>query len=1157
VSAQAEKLHIEAGQERLVEDSTASEAEMKRIEKGFRNKEDMAELLLRDFLPSRIARITRLLQKTHEEAEALEAGEIATLKNTIEFAEMDAKMEAGMAKQLAEAEKRKESLEQYHAELTRTLSDSQAEMAEIEAALAAGDVDADQMLDEAKAGLAAETELTAQIKALEDRQLELHEEEGSLQQQAEADAAVQERLDEIAQARSELAATSSRILQREGVAMPAEDGAAEPPASGADRIAAKRVAGSSEMSGEQVSELQMQLKQSQRDVKRLEAAVAKASKNEELLAAHAELESVEKKLRRYKELLAAAEQESLLAQERLLKLMRENANMAQQIEDAQAAIRASQEELRQLRGQLSSLQADYEATLRELEEVKRERDELKDAARFKAMYEELCIKHDALEEHAAEQKREITRLEAELADARSKLAAALEELAAPMAEMLDTAVQAEESAEEVSAFLLNMMLDTAQQVGETSQHWKSKLVAEEEARRAAEQALADLEERCKHVLEEMEAAKAKINKLSFQLKEAQDENSKLSSQVATLTESLADVTQERDELLEKLRNLEAEMALVTSELAEEKSQRKAVVEKLSMLEMVHAGLEKKYKEAQDRIEELERQLAEAIEELRKHGVVGKWKEAALAAQLAAAKDKIKIMKDAGFQTDEEEKEVSPAMSILPEVKLSAYEGETVETTVRIANIGDSPLMLEKVEMDKEAPWVQTDWRDAVCIDQYINPADGEPNMHELKLRCMSRSAGVQKSRTVLTCNDPKQPHVTIPVEFTVMKRERPPSRPSSRDGTTQASRPSSREGGSQTDPMAEGSGNNNDDELERLRRLLAEMQAELDKLRAENADLKQALADKEAELAAIKAKLDELEAQIKAAGGSGDGDDDLFERMEWERKIRESLAHMVKETASRGVQTDTDEHKESAHAQREAMHTVVEKRNLHKPRFLAPLLDDEQLAQRPIKPLRWVIKLINSVYDAKFMADAVDNRYGHPHDPLPEFIYMWTCKRYGLRDLVGATRWDLANAVDEYSAELAEVRLFAGFMFEEYGTEQLGFFLYCRSVVQDHASNGLPTNSATEAGMAGLLRAVGRYLPLQLATDVIAQVLGNRLGGAAMEALLMQVQHEGQAFAPERVEWDTAPELDASAVASFYEKYGFRELPKRRTLLVSVSRSGR
>ena len=44
--------------------------------------------------------------------------------------------------------------------------------------------------------------------------------------------------------------------------------------------AQERVAGSSEMSGEQVSELQMQLKQSQRDVKRLEAAATDAAADE-------------------------------------------------------------------------------------------------------------------------------------------------------------------------------------------------------------------------------------------------------------------------------------------------------------------------------------------------------------------------------------------------------------------------------------------------------------------------------------------------------------------------------------------------------------------------------------------------------------------------------------------------------------------------------------------------------------------------------------------------------------------------------------------------------------------------------------------------------------------------------------------------------------
>ena len=85
-------------------------------------------------------------------------------------------------------------------------------------------------------------------------------------------------------------------------------------------------------------------------------------------------------------------------------------------------------------------------------------------------------------------------------------------------------------------------------------------------------------------------------------------------------------------------------------------------------------------------------------------------------------------------------------------------------------------------------------------------------------------------------------------------------------------------------------------------------------------------------------------------------------------------------------------------------------------------------------------------------ADAVDNRYNHPHDPLPEFIYMWTCKRYGLRDLVGSTRWDIANAVDTYHESSDEVRLFASFMHEKYGTEQLSFFLYCRTVVYEFSS---------------------------------------------------------------------------------------------------------
>jgi DNA repair exonuclease SbcCD ATPase subunit len=908
----------------------------------------------------------------------------------------------------------------------------------------------------------------------------------------------------------------------------------------------------------ELDELRAALKAKTSEVKKLNTELKEAANNEELQHAQAELEATEKKLVRYKELLMAAEQESLLAQERLMKLMRENTNMAKQIEEAQAAIRSSQEELRLLRIELSKLQGEYEGTLKELAEVKAERDELLLDAKYKQMYLDLDEKHTALEKLAAEQADEIARLTGEVADARKKLQAALEELAAPMAAMVETAVQAEETAEDVADWLLNMMISTSHDVGETAMHWRAKLEEEEERRRQVEKERDDIAEKAANALAEIEDLKAKVNKLSFQLKESMDENSQLTKQVAKLTQDLAEVTRERDELLKRLQDLEAEVASLSMELKDEKARGKAVVEKLAMLEIVHAGLEEKYRAANLRIEELEALLKAAEAELKKHGIVGKWKEAALASQLAAMRDLLnKAKAEAETQTDDEpEPEPVPFVSVAPEVSLHAFPNIPVEVVVRVANRGDGPLMLEEVRLDDDAPWLQTDWSDAIAIEQWrgaSTPRSGtddtsagsdEPSFHEIKLRCTSETVGVQSGKLILSCNDPKQPEVLIPVTFTVLETpkpaevievERPTSRPSSRDASMQE-RPSSRDGGAQTDPMA----NDMADELARLRALLAQLQAEMDALRAENASLKQQLKDALDELAATQAKLKELEDSILKGGGEG-GDDDVFERLEWERKLRESLKHMVKETASHGCQTDSDEHKVSAHEQRDLMHDVHAGRQLHKPRFLAPLVDDETLAARSVKPLRWLLKLIYSVYDSKFTADAVDNRYGHPHDPFPEFIYMWTCKRYGLRDLVGATRWDLANAVDEYTEHLAEVRLFGSFMFEEYGTEQLGFFLYCRSVVHDHAAAGLPKTSA--GGMEALLRAVGRYLPLQLTLDVIAQVLGHRLPTHAMELLVQNVRREGVLFSPETADFSTAGSselLDASAMAAFYEKYGFR-----------------
>lgn len=922
------------------------------------------------------------------------------------------------------------------------------------------------------------------------------------------------------------------------------------------------------------------------EVKKLNAQLKEAANNEELIHTQAELETVEKKLVRYKELLMAAEQESLLAQERLMKLMRENTNMVKQIEDAQAAIRSAQEELRLLRLQLSKLQGDYDGTLKELAEVKAERDELLLDAKYKQMYIDLDEKHTELEQRAAEQADEIARLTGEMSDARTKLQAALEELAAPIALMVDSSVQAEESAEDVANWLLNMMISTSHDVGEAALHWRAKLEDEEERRRQAEKERDDIAEKAANAFAEIEELKSKVNKLSFQLKESMDENSQLTKQVAKLSQDLEERTKERDELLKKLQDLEAEISSLKMDLKDEKARCKAVAEKLGMLEIVHAGLEEKYRAANRRIEELEALLKAAEAELKKHGVVSKWKEAALASQLANMRDALnKATAEADAQTDDEpEPEPVPSVSVAPEVSMHAFPNIPVEVTVRVANRGDGALMLEAVQVDDDAPWLQTDWSDAVAIEQWrgaSTPGSGaetdEPSFHEIKLRCTAEEAGVRTGRLVLSCNDPKQPQVAIPVIFTVLEMpksevievERPSSRPSSRDATTQ-DRPSSRDGHvhqavmpvriahqAVTDQLETG-----DDELARLRALLAQMQAEIDALRKQNAELTQQLADALKELAETKDKLKALEGSILKRGGGEDGDDDLFERLEWERKLRESLKHQIKQTATRGVQTDSDEHKVTALSQRDLMHAAQAGRQLHKPRFLTPMVDDATLAARPVKPLRWLLKLIYSIYDSKFTADAVDNRYGHPHDPFPEFIYMWTCKRYGLRDLVGATRWDLANAVDEYTEHLAEVRVFGSFMFEEYGTEQLGFFLYCRSVVHDHTAAGLPKTSAR--GMEALLRAVTRYLPVQLTLDVIAQVLGHRLPAHAMESLVQSVRREGVLFSPETADFSTvggSELLDASAMAAFYEKYGFRrmgsaadESPEEQLLVIEEAR---
>lgn len=1014
-----------------------------------------------------------------------------------------------------------------------------------------------------------------------------------------------------------------------------------------------------------------------KEKKRVEALQAKAAANEELLAAQADLEVSEKKLRRYKALLESAEQESLLAQERLLRLMRENATTVQQLEDANTMVRQSQAEIHSLRTHLRNLQSEHAAALAELAACKEELKQLEGLKAKAARVDELEARVKALNALIASQESQISHLSSELADVKEKLSAALTALVEPVVEVHDTGVQAEESSEDVVGWLLGDILHTACEMGCVSDFWR-QAIADEVAKRKAVEAERDaIAERAKKALEEVEKMQSQLKNLMQQLSEATAKIGMLTAKVANLEKALEEVTAERDSLAEKMKEMEAQIAFLEGELETEKAKTKGLVEELNMLKIQYEALKAKHAESLAEIAMLSEALEEMRAELKRNGVVDRWKQAALASQLAKARAMIPIIPESsatGTQTDSAPPPKPVAkLLVMPEMAVHAQAGTVVETTIKLANTGDGVLQITGAMFDSGNPHEETmqpawiDWADPdfegvlevaaapaaplaaeaaptkgnerelwmlekqaaepkeftkeveveVEVPGAVDEETGEPSepttetrievqwdqeaadaayeafaaaavsegveeaepppMGELKIRMLSGIEGELKGRVVLRTNDPSMPVVAVPVTFHVLPQAA--KRPNSRDGRSQTDTVETSDGGGQTE-FVESSGGEVDtgelnrlrDELARLRAQLEALLAEMDALRAENSALKDALAAMTAERDALAAKISELEEMIKKLQDE-DPDNDFYERQEWEKQIRDELAKVYKETASRGVQTDSDEHKVEALEARKEIHTTVAGRELHKPRFLAPLLDDETLAARPLKPLRWLLRMVQGIYEAKFVADAVDNRYGHPHDPLPEFIYMWTCKRFGLRDLVGATRWDLANAVDYYSDDHAEVRLFGAFMHEEYGTEQLGFYLYCRSVIHDHSANGLSaaaiqgampgTGDSSSSGdllsdMSGLeggaAQQLGsavrvqdrRYLPLQLALELTGIVLGSRLTANKLDCLCQLVEQEAEPFPPvdpnseQHASRGGGGEVDTSHVAAFYQQFGFR-----------------
>eukprot|EP00941_MAST-03F_sp_MAST-3F-sp1_P002997 g2997.t1 len=125
------------------------------------------------------------------------------------------------------------------------------------------------------------------------------------------------------------------------------------------------------------------------------------------------------------------------------------------------------------------------------------------------------------------------------------------------------------------------------------------------------------------------------------------------------------------------------------------------------------------------------------------------------------------------------------------------------------------------------------------------------------------------------------------------------------------------------------------------------------------------------------------------------------------------------------------------------------------PKFSSLITLREQLKPRK-RPLTWLMRLIEEIYDARFVHDSADfkedgtvvEKGERLSNLFPVFVVDFFSKRYGLRKLVDQTCWDLLFNTHAMRKEHLEVEVFARFLEEFYDPDDLLFFLYVRSVVQ-------------------------------------------------------------------------------------------------------------
>jgi hypothetical protein len=113
-----------------------------------------------------------------------------------------------------------------------------------------------------------------------------------------------------------------------------------------------------------------------------------------------------------------------------------------------------------------------------------------------------------------------------------------------------------------------------------------------------------------------------------------------------------------------------------------------------------------------------------------------------------------------------------------------------------------------------------------------------------------------------------------------------------------------------------------------------------------------------------------------------------------------------------------------------------------KNRFVSLIVSD--YSQRPRPTFVWLVEMIESLFDAKKIADDRSFEANAPFGRFPDFVFSHLDKKLGIAFLRDQYCWDLQNGCHGMIDMTREIEMFSNFLDEVYSEEQLAFYLICR-----------------------------------------------------------------------------------------------------------------